>query len=395
MLTAHEALATILSESKSYGDEKVPLRACIERFLAEDVATDRDSPPFDRVTMDGIAIRLGTIDNLLPTAYIIQGMQAAGMPQETLKDAAYCLEVMTGAILPCNTDTVIPYEAIRIENNRAFPQNNAIKKRNIHYQGQDARKGTTILPKGKKITAADVGILATVGKEWVKVAKVPKVAVIATGNELVEINEKPQKHQIRKSNVYALEAALLQDGIEPTTYHLTDDWYELTQKLPTIIDSYDVLLFSGGVSKGKYDFVPAALLALGVEKHFHNVAQRPGKPFWFGKHPCTETLVFAFPGNPLSTFIGYHYYFRQWLYCSMGNPLQFPLKSLPKPVPSSKDLSLFIPVMLVPNTDEAMPLPNNGSGDLFSLAKAHGFILLSENSGDHKLNGAFPFIGFA
>lgn len=392
MLDVQEALATILLECRSYGSESVFLERCVGRLLAEEAITDRDAPPFDRVAMDGIAIMLGNIDNPLLPFYTIQGTQAAGMPQETLKGKNYCLEVMTGAVLPARADTVIPYEALRIIDGKAYPTNSCATRSNIHYQGTDALKGSTVLSAGKKLGAGDIGILATLGKWKVKVAKMPKVAVIATGNELVEVNEKPESYQIRKSNVYTIEAALLQDGIQPTMYHLPDTWDLLVQKLPAIISDHDVLLFSGGISKGKYDLIPKVLAFLGIRKHFQCVAQKPGKPFLFGKHPTAGTLVFAFPGNPVSTFVGYHYYFRQWLYRSMGSPLCFPLKYLTGPFATDKNLSLFIPVMLDPATGEPTPLSSNGSGDLFSLAKTQGFALVSKSGAETSSRGPFPFM---
>lgn len=392
MLDVHEALAIILSESRSYGTERVSLEKCVGRYLAEEAITDRDAPPFDRVAMDGIAIALGSIDTPLLPSYTIQGTQAAGMPQETLKGKNYCLEVMTGAVLPAQSDTVIPYEALRIIDGKAYPTNSCATRRNIHYQGTDALEGTTVLSAGKKLGAGDVSILATLGKWEVNVARMPKVAVIATGNELVEVDEKPESHQIRKSNVYAIQAALLQDNIQPAMYHLPDNWDILLKALPAIISDHDVLLFSGGISKGKYDLIPEALEDLGINKRFQQVTQKPGKPFWFGKHPTTGTLVFAFPGNPISTFVGYHYYFRQWLYCSMGSSLQLPLKYLTRPSASNKNLSLFIPVMLDPTTGEPTPLSNNGSGDLFSLAKTQGFVLVPKSDAETTSRGPFPFI---
>lgn len=394
MLDVQEALEIVLSEAQNYGTEKVPLQDCIGRILAEDVVTDRDSPPFDRVMMDGIAVQLGPIGHPLQKCYPIQGIQAAGMPPMTLKDRRNCLEVMTGAILPHETDTVIPYEAIRIENGRAYPLSSHAENRYLHYQGRDMQKGRRVLRKGKKINAGDVGILATVGKGMVEVARNPKVAVIATGNELVGVNEKPQRHQIRKSNVHVLLAALHQDGIKASSYHLLDDRNLLFENLPRLLATYDVLLISGGVSKGKYDLIPGALQALGVEKSFHGVAQRPGKPFWFGKHRDAQTKVFAFPGNPVSTFVGYHYYFRQWVWSNLGNSIQFPLKSLAAPVPGDEKLGLFMLATLNAKTNEADLLTNNGSGDLFSLARAQGLVFLPKNSGHDHHQPGFPFIPF-
>jgi len=394
MIVIEKALEIVLSESHNYGAEHIPLLKCVGHILAEDIITDRDAPPFDRVMMDGIAIRLGELSNSPEDHYTIQGIQAAGTPQMTLKDNKSCLEVMTGSILPKNTDTVIPYEALRIENSSVFILNKTILQRHIHYKGSDCRAGKLVLPKVKKINTADVGILATIGKALVRVAKRPKVAIISTGNELVDVHENPKKHQIRSSNSYTLFAALTREGLAPTLFHFPDNRVGLHQGLSELIIEYDVLLLSGGVSKGKFDLVPEVLNTIGVEKLFHGVAQKPGKPFWFGKHRSTQTKVFAFPGNPLSTFVSYHYYFRQWLYLSMGCPLPLPVKPLAQSLPGNKSLSQFIPVKLCPLTDGASPLTNNGSGDLFVLAQSDGFILLPPSVAAFKEGVHFPFLGF-
>lgn len=394
MIDVQEALKIVLSEGKDYGTEQIPLMDAVGRFLAEDVTTDRDSPPFDRIMMDGIAIRLGALENELQPSYPIQGIQAAGSPQMTLQDKNHCLEVMTGAILPVNADSIIPYEEVRIENGTAYIHLKKLQKSHIHYQGSDSKKGNQILLKGKKINAGDIGILATFGKTSVRVFKQPQVAIISTGDELINVDEKPEKHQIRKSNVYSLWAGLIKEGITPDIFHITDDKKALHDQLSLLLKDYDVLLLSGGVSNGKYDLVPDVLNELSLEKLFHRVAQRPGKPFWFGKHVSLQTKVFAFPGNLLATFVGYHYYFRQWLYQSLGGHLQFASKALSINWPASPHISPFISVQIDWETGKAVPLSNNGSGDLFSLAQTDGFLLLPKRDMDYLKGEWFQYIDF-
>ncbi|GAB3649640.1 molybdopterin molybdotransferase MoeA [Echinicola sediminis] len=392
MINVQEALEIVLNQTHNYGTTEVRLTQAMGRFLAEDIFTDRDAPPFDRVMMDGIAVQVPDLNSPLQAVYPIQGIQAAGAPQMSLNNPAHCLEVMTGAILPKNTDTIIPYEEIEILEGKAHIQLEKAAKRFVHYQGTDSKQGALVLPKRKKINAGDIGILATVGKNNIKVAQLPSVAIISTGDELVEVDQNPLAHQIRKSNVYNLWAALLAEGIQGEMHHIIDDKDALREKLSMLLESYDVLLLSGGVSKGKFDHIPDILNELGVHKLFHRVAQRPGKPFWFGSHPELHTKVFAFPGNPVSTYVNHLFYFQQWFYASMGQPLRFDLKVLGEEIPGNPNLARFVSVKINEDSGEALPLNHNGSGDLFSLAQTDGFLLLPKREGDYKKGEKFRFI---
>ena len=187
---------------------------------------------------------------------------------------------------------------------------------NIHKQGNDRKKADILIKKNRLISSSEIGIFATVGKSTISVAKQPKVLIISTGDELVAVNENPLPYQIRRSNVYSM-LSLLQDlKINAETAHITDDKPLLKEKIARYLEQYDVLLFSGAVSKGKYDFLPEVLDELGVKKLFHKVKQRPGKPFWFGKKGSKS--VFAFPGNPVSTYVGCLKYFYPWYKKSAG-----------------------------------------------------------------------------
>lgn len=392
MISVEEALEIVLSIPGNYGVEKVPLQHTFNRFLAEDIFSDRDSPPFDRVMMDGIAIDSSVLSDNQKDSFFIEGIQAAGDIQKVLNNKYNCLEVMTGAILPQNTDTIVPYEDIEIINNNAHLKKSVVPKKYIHLKGSDHKKGILALPKSKRLNAADIGLLASVGISLVPVFKMPKIAVVATGNELVEVDAVPENHQIRMSNVYALQAALNADGIASTIFHLIDDEVILLKQLSSIVYEYDVVLISGGVSKGKYDFVPVILDKLGVQKLFHQVAQRPGKPFWFGHQPLQNTHVFALPGNPVSTFVCYQFYFRHWLFASFGNQLKHPLIQLSGTTTANNNLSLFIPVVINNTGNEVTIVSNNGSGDLFSLANIDGFILVPKGADIYIDKSLFPFL---
>ncbi len=375
MIAFDEALHKVLNHSQNYGSESVKLIESQGRILAETILADRDFPPFDRSTKDGIAIRFDAL-NAQNQSFKISGVAQAGSPQLLLDDENSCIEVMTGAIVPQNTDTVVMYEHIT-KKGEAFIIDEPVKKgQNIHYQASDVEKGEVLLQPGIKISAAEIGVLATVGKAKVLVKKLPKVAVISTGNELVDVNTTPLPFQIRKSNSYSLASLLENEKIKGDIHHVLDEPSTIKQTLENLLQDYDVLLLSGGVSKGKYDFLPEAFDSLGVEKVFHKVLQRPGKPFWFGKHQQYKTIVFSFPGNPVSTFVNYHLYFKPWLNKTLGTEtLQFAV-FLDESYKNNTDLTLFVGVKLkmIEGTLLANTISSTGSGDLLSLAKADGFV---------------------
>jgi molybdopterin molybdotransferase len=395
LTTVKKATEIILNQTENLGVEKIPFIDSVNRVLKENIIADRDFPPFNRVSMDGIAISFEVFKKGL-REFKIEGIQAAGSSQLSLKDASNCIEAMTGAILPKNTDAVIPYELIHIENGIATIQIDEIKHfQNIHKKGKDKKKLDLIIKKNKLISSADIGVLATVGKDNVLVAKQPKVMIISTGDELVEVNQKPEVYQIRRSNVYTLVSLLKKLNIDTDNIHITDDKAQLKTKIKEILTNYDVLLFSGAVSKGKYDFVPEILDELGVEKLFHRVSQRPGKPFWFGKKE--ETTIFAFPGNPVSTFVSCLRYFYPWYKKSVELPYQNnKFAVLNEDYIFKPDLTYFLQVKLNNNngTIFATPITGNGSGDLANLASVDAFLELPKGKSEFLKGEAFPILEF-
>ena len=296
-------------------------------------------------------------------------------------------------MLPLNADTVIRYEDLEIKNGRASILIDEIKhQQNIHRQGTDRAAGTLIVPKGCKISAAEIGVAATVGKADLLVSKMPRVAIISTGDELVEVSEKPLAHQIRKSNVHNLAAMAGQWGIAADLFHLLDEKEAIRTILSKVLKEYDALLMSGGVSMGKLDFLPEVLEELGVQKLFHKVSQRPGKPFWFGR---TEgAFVFAFPGNPVSSFMCLNRYFRPWLKASLGLPaFAARYAVLGKDFFFRPDLTYFLQVKLESGKDGkwiAMPLEGKGSGDLANLVETDAFMELPKGRKEFKKGEVFP-----
>jgi molybdopterin molybdotransferase len=409
MISVANALQTVLNTTQDYGVEEIPFLKSVGRILKEAIFADRDFPPFNRVAMDGIAIDFHQFKNG-QRAFLIEGIQAAGSVQITLQNSKNCIEVMTGAVLPNHTDTVIRYEDVGVENGIATITIDAINNgQNSHSKGKDGKSGDLLIPKNTRISAAEIGVLATVGKSVVKVAKQPKVMIVSTGDELVGVDEIPLAHQIRRSNVFTLVSLLEKLNIASETAHITDNKPILKSKIESYLQPYDVLLFSGAVSKGKYDFLPEVFEELGVEKLFHKVTQRPGKPFWFGRaaslrlseqhvyqNENKQTIVFGFPGNPISTFVNCLAYFYPWYFKSIGLEIEEETAVLGEDVNFKPNLTYFLQVKLENKKGciVALPISGNGSGDLASLVKTAAFIQLPEDKLAFKKGEVFKIIRY-
>jgi molybdopterin molybdotransferase len=394
MISVAQALQTVLNSFQDFGVEEIPFIKSVGRILKEEIVADRDFPPFNRVSMDGIAIAFQQFKNG-QRAFKVEGIQAAGSEQISLQDAESCIEVMTGAVLPNNANTVIRYEDITIENGVATINTNAVNDgQNIHNKAKDGKFDDILIYQNTKISAAEIGVLATVGKSFVKVARQPKVMIVSTGDELVGVDEIPLEHQIRRSNVFTLVSLLERLNIPSETAHITDDKSILKSKIEGYLQEYDVLLFSGAVSKGKYDFLPEVFEELDVEKLFHKVAQRPGKPFFYGQtNTCS---VFGFPGNPISTFVNCLAYFYPWYYKSVGIETNQERAILGEDVSFKPSLTYFLQVKLESENGKlvAFPITGNGSGDLASLVNTDAFIQLPSDKIEFKKGEAFPVIKY-
>ncbi len=394
MITSQKALEIILNQTEDFGTESVPFTESTGRILKENITADRNFPPFDRVSMDGVAINIEAF-NQGQRQFKIEGIQAAGSPPLTLTDSKNCIEAMTGAVLPKNTNVVIQYELTETKNNIVSLKTDDVKfYKNIHKKGLDCKKDAQLLSPNTLISAAEIGVLATVGKASVLVAKQPKICIVSTGDELVEVNQTPLPHQIRRSNVFTLAALLKQLDLPADTLHIKDDKALLKQKIEAALNNYDVLMFSGAVSKGKFDFIPDVLAGLGVKKLFHRVKQKPGKPFWFGKKD--SKTIFAFPGNPVSTFVSCLKYFYPWYQKSVGLTLSNKTAVLASDFEFKAPLTSFLQVTLK-NKDGCLyahPLAGNGSGDLANLALADAFIELPGDETVFKKGQAFSVLSY-
>ncbi len=392
MITVEEASRIILEHSIDIPNTIIPLEEAIGRLLREDLVTDRNLPPYDRVTMDGIAIHYDAFARG-KRSFPVEGIGAAGSPQAELHDRDKCIEIMTGAMLPKHTDTVVRYEDVEISGGEATLKVDTIHRgQNIHRQGVDRKKGAVVVPSGRILSSAEIGVAATVGKPQLRVAAFPPAVIVSSGDELVPVYENPRPYQIRKSNVHRLRATLRNWGIPADTAHLADDEDEIRKTLAELIERKRIVLMSGGVSKGKFDYIPKVLQSLGVKKLFHRIRQRPGKPFWFGISR-EGALVFAFPGNPVSSFMCTIRYFRPWMQKSLGLPTHQPHAILADDIEFLPDLTYFAQVRLEYASDgclKAHPVEGHGSGDLANLVDADAFIELPRGGDLYRKGEVHP-----
>lgn len=397
MITVAEATDHILSTHWTPATETIDFSQALGRILAAPICADAPMPSFDRVMRDGIGIRYADFAAGV-RAFRIAGLQAAGAPPLTLTEAATCVEIMTGAMCSTGVDTIIMYEEVEIKNGIATLTTEVVKAgQHIHRTGEDQAKGATLVAPYTRLGAAEIGVAAAVGATSLTVFTRPRIALVSTGDELVPVNAQPAPYQIRRSNVYALQALLATEGLAADLVHIQDDLDGTTAALAQLLQDYDAILLSGGVSKGKLDFVPTALDALGVEKRFHRVKQRPGKPFWWGHTPDRRTFVFALPGNPVSTFMCAVRYFLPWYRASMSLASPPMTATLTTDFTFSKPLQYFLQVRLSANAAGqllATPVTGNGSGDLSNLALADAFLELDATTDYFPAGSSWPLHRF-
>lgn len=397
MISVNEAENIIAGNIKIFPKELRLLKDCYGAVLRENVVADRDQPAFDKALMDGIAINLLSWQNEKGPLKI-ENTQAAGQRALKLNDKVYgCIKIMTGAVVPRNCDCLVPIETLTNADGKMII-NGAMNLKPGQYirpQGVDCKKGMLLLAAGMQLFPPHIAIAAAVGKFKLKVSYKPKVAVISNGDELVEINKKSiRPFEIRKSNSYALDAILRQSGLcEPQMFHFVDNKSLLARGIKRILAQFDVLVLSGGVSMGEFDYIPQVLQELGVAVLFHKVKQRPGKPFWFGKNKNGK-VVFALPGNPVSTQVGAYRYVVPYLKQAAGLSIKPPFAVLAEDFTSPTDFTYFLPVKISYNTDgctTATPVETGGSGDYAALAQTDGFVELEAPQKQFSKGQAVPF----
>lgn len=383
--------------------ERVPLEHAAGRILAESVVADRHGPPFDRAAMDGIAVVSAVAEDGI-RRFLRVGVLPAGddpRPFANPESRDRCVEIATGAAVPEGFDAVVRYEdlvrdessgQVHFELSDPAAASNAIAPAtNIHRSGEDYRRGERLLSPGVRIASTHVAVLATCGVTSVEVIRSPSVAVLATGSELVGIDTQPLEHQIRESNRWTLRAELAGWGFPPRVHDsVADDPAAIADRIAVLLEANDVLVLSGAVSRGVYDSIPAILERLGVEIRFHGVYQRPGKPFLFGT--TGRSVVFALPGNPVSSLVTLRRYLIPALVrfgfgrCASAGCDSVDLAAagldavLDEEISFAHPLTYFPAVRRVSPATEAgeplrvRPIAGHGSGDFLQLAGSIGVV---------------------
>lgn len=392
MISANDALKLVLKNPWQYSGEMVSLFDADHRVLDQDIRCAENIPPYNRVAMDGVAV--SSSDTSLGIQDLISnGIQSAGVPPLVLHGNGHCIEVMTGGVLPQNADCIIPYEQLkRTTSGFHLTGHKPAKGDHIHFEGSDKRKGDILISQGTSIGTAELGALASNGNIEVPVRKLPRTTIFSTGNELVEPGISPMPHQVRKSNIFMIENVLRKFRISTALDHLDDNKDQMRNQIERALSNADLLIMSGAVSKGQFDFLPSVLQDAGVECIFHGVKQKPGKPFWFGKKE--NKFVFAFPGNPVSTMVCMMVYLVPWLRMNGNFNSYFPLiaKSTFQVVPS-RELKLFLQVSVSMSAEGYLSAElrrGNGSGDYSNLILADGFIEVDPGEGIHDSGRSYP-----
>jgi molybdopterin molybdotransferase len=394
MLSVPEVDSLLTGRVAVLPPESCALADSVGRVLREPITADRDLPPHDRVTMDGIAVA-GAALQRDGKPLRIEGEARAGDRRKRLGDPGDgALRVMTGAVLPAGSDTVIRSEDLRIEGDRVWlqPEQPIVAGQNVHRQGSDTRAGTTVLSPGRRISAADIAVLASVGRAQVSVGRRPRVAVISTGDELVDVGQPIADHQVRRSNIYVVATALSALGYQVDPRHLPDDPDKLSAGVIAALATHEVLITTGAVSKGSADFLPGVYQRIGAECYLHGVRQRPGKPLWVGG---TEDgrRVFALPGNPVSVMMCLYRYVVPYLAAAEGAaPAPQMQAALAEEVRFPPPLTLFLPVLLAAagGTLTARPAPAQNSGDFLALVGSDGFLELAADRDRFAAGSVLP-----
>jgi molybdopterin molybdotransferase len=396
MISVKDAFETILNHVPALPVETCVLGKATGRTLRKPVSTDHELPPYNRIMMDGIAARSEAFIGVGQVRLKIIGHQPAGCLGKELINISDCFEVATGAVLPHGADVIIPVEEISISEGYATISEtfNLISGRYIHRKGSDRSKGELLLSEGNRLAAKEIAVAASCGYNELQVSTCPSVAIISTGDELVDIEKVPMPHQIRRSNTHSLASALVSSGLGiPHLSHFVDDANKIRDGLLHVLQTAQVITLCGGVSKGRLDHLPQALESVGIIKHFHWVAQRPGKPFWFGTSPSGQP-VFALPGNPLSAVTCFHRYVIPALEKMAGRKHKLIMKlPLQEPYSFKPQLTNFLPIQMKNGVTgpEVKPHAAGNSGDFAGILNTDGFVELPAEETEYRKGSILPF----
>ena len=352
--------------------EEVALLEAAGRVLSDRITADRDYPPVARSVRDGFAIRAADV----PGDLRVIGEVRAGESFGGQMQAGEAIEIMTGAPVPRGADAVVMIEHVQVTGDRVGVPRTIEHGENISAQGCEARREEVLLEPGRFLGFAEIALLAMVGRPRVRVFRKPEVAILATGDEIVEVDQTPREYQIRNSNAQALAVQVMRAGGCPRILPVAPDLYAGTRELMEQGLRSDLLLLSGGVSAGKYDLVERVLADLGAEFFFDRVLIQPGQPLVFGK--ARGKFFFGLPGNPASTMVTFEIFARTALELLGGQAepmLPLPWSKLTREFRQKTGLTRFLPATLSRDGSEVAPLRWQGSGDVPALARANAFLV--------------------
>ena len=374
MISFEEALEIVLTNAVTLGEEQAGLESAAGRVLSRDVYSDMDMPPFDKSAVDGFACRMEDITEG-SEQQIIETIPAGMVPAKSV-GVGECSRIMTGGMLPGGADTVIMVEDTFSTSAGTVKFLKKIKTGNICYRAENIKTGQKVLDQGTLLQPAHLAVLASVGNTEVWVSCQPKIGIISTGNELVEPNQKPAGAQIRNSNAWPLYAQARQFAAGCSYFGIAGDSpEELKDKIMMGLVASDIIILTGGVSMGDFDFVPAAMESLGAGIFFKSVAIQPGRPTVFARYG--NKFIFGLPGNPVSSFVLFELMVKPFVLKMMGCDEQFRNLSLPMGVDYSRiksDRKSVIPVVI--ENSIVYPLEYHGSAHINAYINANGMMIM-------------------
>lgn len=390
MLEVADALAEVLARARTLPPRVMPLEpANVGGVLAEDVAADRDSPPFDKSLRDGYAVR--STDPFDADLRVVEEIPAGAMPRREIGPGE-CARIYTGAPIPAGADAVVMQEDTTATGDRVRINQTPRPGAWVYRRGAEMRAGEVVVPAGTVLTPATIGVLAGVGRARIETCRFLDVGVVATGDELVDVSETPGPGRIRNTNGPMLTALACQAGTHGCDHGIARDTADaLKAVIGPALDNSNVVLIAGGVSAGKFDLVPSVLAELGVTAHFHQVRMKPGKPLLFGTRG--DTLVFGLPGNPASALVCFELFVRPALRKMAGHADPGPRTAvlpLTAPVAESNDRPTYRPAKLEPAAVgwAVRPLEGGSAPDLRGMAPADALLALP--AGDARYDAGTP-----
>jgi molybdopterin molybdotransferase len=374
MITFEEAYRIVMDSVKITHPESISLSESCGRILAEDIFSDMDLPPFNRSAVDGYACHVSEINRDLE---IVEIIPAGHKPSKSV-GSGQCSKIMTGAIVPDGCDMVIMVEDTEQLPSGKIKYTGKNRKINLSFQGEDVRKGEIVLKRNRLIRPQDIAVMATVGAVRIKAWRMPVAGILSTGDELVCPSEVPGISQIRNSNSFQLVAQVKRAGAIPVNHGIAPDNEKVTlEMINKIINESDLVIITGGVSMGDFDFVPSVLKRAGVRILFNRVNVQPGKPTVFGLHP--KAVVFGLPGNPVSSFVQFETLIRPMINKMMMHewkPLELKLPMAENFERKSSERMGWIPVQ-INDKSEVVPVNYHGSAHISALPVAYGLIAVS------------------